>query len=96
MSAVDSLTAISIAFAVTIVLLAVLLQFGLIDPAYITSFNQEQIEQYAEQTYGDNVTTINITGYGEAMIYLDNGTMVSYPGHEDADVSLNVSAGVVG
>jgi len=95
MKPVDSLTVIPITFAILIVLLAVLLQFGLIDDADF-ALNQQQIEQYAEQTYGDNVTAINITGYGEAMIYLDNGTMVRYPGHEDADVSLNVSAGVVG
>jgi len=95
MKPVDSLTVIPIAFAVTIVLLAVLLQFGFIDDADF-ALNQQQIEKYAEQTYGDDVAAINITGYGEAMIHLENGTMVRYPGHEDADVQLNVSGEVVG
>jgi len=86
-----------VGIGVLLVTLAIVAFLGMqVYDAQKEELNQQQIEQYAEQTYGDNVTAINITGDGEAMIYLENGTMVRYPGHEDADVSLNVTAEVVG
>jgi len=59
------------------------------------TFDQAMAEQWGEQTFGDELDEIR-TVNGTYHAILHNDTMVRYPGHEDADVQLNVTAGVVG